>query len=950
MQTNSRMFARRILHGQVGHALAVVLGFVVIYVCFFSPVIFGSRLLAPGDALAYYLPAYIEHNLWEPLLWGGYPAAADPQTMTWYPLALVLSRIPGSWNVFVIAAYVLASSFMYGYAYSLTSSRLAATIAGITYGMSGFLVAHLGHTSIVHAAAWAPLFIWSLEMLRRAIQPRWVLFGTFSVAASALAGHPQVYVYMLGLGVFYVFATCWRSDFEKWKYVAICVAVTLLGSVVAAVQFLPAEELVRFGPRAEMSFKEFVSFRIPLRQTVQFFFPFAFGGVGESPYAVPYFGKWNLTELAGYSGILPVLLAIVAIRDDVRTRMVLFWFVAGLVAFLLALGDATPLGRILYHVPLVNKFRAPARLLLIVIFAISVLAAVGVVVLQRYAKDHRSWKGVVQASLLFLSVAMLAFLASVGRIQTMAERKALGAVEWIPWLNPAIGVPLILFALSIAALAIFSRRPDSKVVQIGLVALLVVDLASFGWFVEWRYRSPDKTVLDVKPAIARYRDTLLTDHQRAMPALTQPPPQTMVDPNISKVWGVPSASGYGPLLLSRVQELLGLQSWGGLAPTWPNPQDRSLDIMGVRYVFVPQEAMPGHKVVNQDGMVWSQDNMMVSLGAACGRREPRAISFELGTRITVDTIGVVSTMGCSTAITNGAKVAEIVVTDITGRTQRLSMQAGRDTAEWAIDCEDVKKQVQHARAPLFSSFEVKGRQGEPCEGHLYKAMFSMKEMGPIRSVRLEEQGNQAIIELRKISVMGKDGRISHPISIIEDNPRWRYIEDVDGSRVFENQTAMPRAWLVSQVVSAKPDEIRNAVRSSILNNGRAFDPATTALVEEPFSLDRSPVPHASSAQIVNLASASMEVHTHTAAPAFLVLSDIYYPGWYASIDGRPTHLFRTNYVLRGVMVPAGGHVVRLEYRPSRLYWGMALTGTAAMLLVVLMVVSHFRRKTEVKEH
>ncbi|MBI2963189.1 MAG: YfhO family protein [Deltaproteobacteria bacterium] len=50
--------------------------------------------------------------------------------------------------------------------------------------------------------------------------------------------------------------------------------------------------------------------------------------------------------------------------------------------------------------------------------------------------------------------------------------------------------------------------------------------------------------------------------------------------------------------------------------------------------------------------------------------------------------------------------------------------------------------------------------------------------------------------------------------------------------------------------------------------------------------------------------------------AFLVLNDSYFPGWEAAVDGKPTEIHRTNLFARGLVVPAGTHVVDLVYRPA----------------------------------
>ena len=155
---------------------------VLLFAALFSPVWLGGGLLGTTDAILYYYPSYVTRQFgWTSLLYSGYPVQGDPQSMFWYPVALLGSAIPGSWNAFVISGYVLAASFAYGYAYRITRSRLGAAVAGITYGMSGFAIAHLDHVSMLHAIAWLPLWIWALEELRRAEAVFWLPIGAGAI-------------------------------------------------------------------------------------------------------------------------------------------------------------------------------------------------------------------------------------------------------------------------------------------------------------------------------------------------------------------------------------------------------------------------------------------------------------------------------------------------------------------------------------------------------------------------------------------------------------------------------------------------------------------------------------------------------------------------------------------------------------------------------------------------
>jgi hypothetical protein len=66
-------------------------------------------------------------------------------------------------------------------------------------------------------------------------------------------------------------------------------------------------------------------------------------------------------------------------------------------------------------------------------------------------------------------------------------------------------------------------------------------------------------------------------------------------------------------------------------------------------------------------------------------------------------------------------------------------------------------------------------------------------------------------------------------------------------------------------------------------------------------------------------------------PAVVVVADAWADGWQATVDGRPTNLFHANHAFRGVIVPAGRHVVALRYAPRvwRIAWLLALAGLIA---------------------
>ena len=81
---------------------------------------------------------------------------------------------------------------------------------------------------------------------------------------------------------------------------------------------------------------------------------------------------------------------------------------------------------------------------------------------------------------------------------------------------------------------------------------------------------------------------------------------------------------------------------------------------------------------------------------------------------------------------------------------------------------------------------------------------------------------------------------------------------------------------------------------------------------------------------------SVTIKTNVNHDALLVLTDIYYPGWIALVDGKKTKIFRVDGLVRGIVVPAGSHTIVYRYFPHTFQLGLWLAGTS--LLVCIMIV------------
>jgi hypothetical protein len=626
------------------------------------------------------------------------------------------------------------------------------------------------------------------------------------------------------------------------------------------------------------------------------------------------------------------MLAGLGLAADRRRVLSIFWLSVGVLALVLAMSGETPVAQLTYQVPVINLFRAQSRYYFMLAFAVSVLAGIGAgsVAGRRATRRIVLWTLVASFAVMLICLVGLYFTP----VNEYAARQGFAPVSLLPWRNRAVGVPVLLFLICSAALFYWHARPASKL-RIALFVLAALsDMCSFGMLYARDYRAR-KDSLSTPPAAARYRDALAATNQRMMPVRGAGSSYAEFPPNYSRLWGVPSASIYSPLILTDVQRFLSMHTVGDLDPTWQKGNDRSLDMMAVRYVFTPRLKL----TEEAHGVTWFTVDSEIALGSGCNPH-PQTASIEVSQPVSATQLAVVSLLGCSTGLEEGAEVLRILATDMKGRTERLVMRAGADTSEYAHDCAEVRPQVKHGRATIFKSFTFE-HAGSPCEGHEYLTRLPLKGMDGIKRIELEWVGSSGSIIIKKLSLLDERAGRSTPVGAapgsINDETRWRHVEDFSGEvSVYENLRALPRAWLVKEVVSLRPEEALAVIKSSKLPDGRAFDPASTALVEEPLKLNTGGAEATGSAEVINASGSYMEVRTRSAAASFLVLSDTYYPGWKATVDGQGADVYRTDFALRGVKIPAGEHTIRLEFRPKSLYYGALLSSLSFVIMAAAL--------------
>lgn len=302
--------------------------------------------------------------LWDPYTFGGQPAVAATLFQVFYPLGLWQVLLPDPLPFLALELEVLfhlglAGLFTYMFVHRLTKSSGAGLIAGLAFGLGGWITSYpMQQINILETAVWLPLGLWLMEgaVERRSLAGLF-LAGT-AMGISLLAGHPQTTLYMAYLaGAYLLFRGLGRRT--GWRFIAAGALVMLAGALgISAAQWLPGLEMHRMSPRAGLTYAD-ISHGFRWQDLL--------GILRARP------GEWSPL----YVGLLPLVLALAGAAGK-RRRQAVFWGAVALLALLLSLGGNGPLFPVAYRIlPGFHLFRDQERLAYLVSFALAVLAGWG---------------------------------------------------------------------------------------------------------------------------------------------------------------------------------------------------------------------------------------------------------------------------------------------------------------------------------------------------------------------------------------------------------------------------------------------------------------------------------------------------------------------------------------------------------------------------------------------
>jgi hypothetical protein len=164
--------------------------------------------------------------------------------------------------------------------------------------------------------------------------------------------------------------------------------------------------------------------------------------------------------------------------------------------------------------------------------------------------------------------------------------------------------------------------------------------------------------------------------------------------------------------------------------------------------------------------------------------------------------------------------------------------------------------------------------------------------------------------------------------------RFRLLYTAGDTDVYENLKAMPAAFFVPAAGSVVIGD-ENAQLARVKDP--SFDPEREVVLAKWISQAAAPSSANAAARIEWLSKRtnSFELNVTASGPGILVISQIDYPGWKATVDGQPTDITRANYALPAIFVPAGEHHVHFSFEPVSFRIGLVLSAISLSVVAIL---------------
>ncbi len=902
-------------------------------ICFYRALLQG-RLIASGDALLYFYPlklyyatSFWHHGFhwWLPYEFLGLPFLGTLQTgilypLNWFYFFLPVKDIAYGFNWSLIVHYALAGFFTYLYVRLLGLRDIPAFLAGMVFGLSGFMMAHQQTINMQNAGVWLPLLLYFYEKIRRDLKFRDALWAGIAAGVQQLAGHTQICVYTtFVLGLFTLFFVFYQDKGRKLRFLFLCALPVILGVLIALPQLIAAAQLLFHSYHLVLSKYFFSSKGLPPYTLPMLVFPFSFGGGYSSHFLEAAFSKNS-----GFTGSLPLIVSIWIFLRNYKTNLqVGFWGAAAYFSLFFVFGTYNPLVIPLFHIPPFSFFRIPSRNWFEFDFAIAILFAFGIQKLMDDSPERK--RNFFQVGTGMVLVCILGFV--------LLSLKDLFPLKF-SFSSPAFFLPIFFVCAYLLILfLLYQFQKQQTFILILLCAAVFGEAFSFSTFIGRTGMKISLLNQYLKIPIFQF---LKADAGSNRYAFVQP--HTFQNVNISPILSIPDRfyllNGYDPLVSAGFCQLTGIE-YMPYSDQWPVllKNNLLLSLLNVKYLVVPP--------------LFKTSLSTMKLNPISNQKEEKVLKGPWSFYSAFQSHGVYWLM--SRGEKAGLMIKKIKIHP--GDIYFFSLQVKAPqipSSKLMIDLYSVgKNNAFHHKliwiypreiSNRFKSFSIYYDLQNKYFGH------SSREDGYVRiytfsktPILVKKSKTARFKKYAPVLLIGKKN-LSHSG---ESTLLYQKVFKQGRFFIYKNLNSLPRIFSIKRLGIVKNLE---QFRKKIFQ--LEFNPAQEAFVS-PKTFSRIQRSRFSSGKVVlaKYGTDQITVRTFFHKTGFVVLSDQYYPGWEAFISGKRVPIYRTDGLLRGVIVPPGNHILEFQYKNSFLMKFSFLLSEVVFTLCLVWIPFSWVRKS-----
>jgi hypothetical protein len=371
-------------------------GLLLLIALAYGDILAGSRALYLQDLTSYHFP--MKHIVrdavrsgelpyWNPFYSAGQPLAANPAYELFYPLQWLVVLLPFAYafQLHIIIHFALAAIGAFLLIRSFGVKAPAAAIGAAAFVFGGPYLSLSSKLPLLFSMSWMPLV---LLLTRRAID-RGSVARIFAAAAAIsmqlIIGEPTIVIQTWALIAGYaVYRLIEARGSGRWRAIVLPIFLPIMACgatavLIAAVQLLPAIDFARDTVRSRgLSFRAVADWSFPFVRLEEMLLPSLFhhvtGSDGQAAIRTLYTGRIVPFLFEIYCGALFVIVAFAGVLARVRGRWLFLLAFCG--SIVVALGDHTPILRLLYEAGLASAIRFPEKLILTTGFVIAVWSAI----------------------------------------------------------------------------------------------------------------------------------------------------------------------------------------------------------------------------------------------------------------------------------------------------------------------------------------------------------------------------------------------------------------------------------------------------------------------------------------------------------------------------------------------------------------------------------------------